>query len=93
MGHPVAYYSTTFASPGMVNGLRIGMGGGWISLIAAEMLGASEGLGYIVLTSSQTFDFPTTYAIIILIALIGLGMNAALAGLQYVLEQNVCALP
>lgn len=80
------------ASPGVVMGLRIGMGGGWISLVSAEMLGASEGLGYLVLTSSQTFRFPTMYASIILIALIGLAMNAALGWFQHILEEKLCAL-
>ncbi len=79
------------ASPGILMGLRIGMSTGWISLVAAEMLGASQGLGYTVLTSSQTFQFPTMYAAILLIALVGLTMNMALAALQYAIEERVCA--
>jgi ABC-type nitrate/sulfonate/bicarbonate transport system permease component len=79
------------ASPGIITGLRIGMSTGWISLVAAEMLGASEGLGYTVLTSSQTFQFPTMYATIILIALVGLAMNTALAWIQHSIEERVCA--
>ncbi len=80
------------ASPGLVMGLRIGMGGGWISLVAAEMLGSSAGLGYLVLTSSQMFRFPTMYAAIVMIALVGLAMNSVLAVIQHVLEVRVCAL-
>ncbi len=80
------------ASPGIVMGLRIGMGGGWISLVAAEMLGSSAGLGYLVLTSSQMFQFPTMYAAIVVIALVGLAMNSVLAAIQHVLEVRVCAV-
>jgi sulfonate transport system permease protein len=79
------------ASPGILTGLRIGLSTGWISLVAAEMLGASRGLGYTILSSSQTFQFPTMYATIILIALIGLAMNAVLAGIQQLMEERVCA--
>lgn len=79
------------ASPGILTGLRIGLSSGWISLIAAEMLGASAGLGYTILSSSQTFQFPTMYATIIVIALLGLAMNTALAALQRGVEERVCA--
>lgn len=78
------------ASPSIVTGLRIGMGGGWISLVSAEMLGSSEGLGYLVLSSSQTFQFASMYAAIMLIAVIGLAMNSVLSGLQHLLEVKVC---
>lgn len=78
------------ASPGILTGLRIGMSTGWISLVAAEMLGASEGLGYTVLTSSQTFQFPTMYATIMVIALIGLALNSLLAAVQQQVETRVC---
>lgn len=78
------------ATPGIITGLRIGLGSGWISLVAAEMLGSSAGLGYAILVSSQTFAFPAMYAVIILIALIGLAMNSALAGVQRMVEVQLC---
>lgn len=85
----LAAITLPLASPGILTGLRIGMGGGWISLVSAEMLGASEGLGYLVLSSSQTFKFPTMYAAILLIALIGLAMNSVLGWIQSLLEKRV----
>ena len=63
------------ASQGLITGLRIGVGGGWIGLIAAEMLGATQGLGYFLLWSAQSFRFERVYATIIVIAAIGGGMN------------------
>jgi ABC-type nitrate/sulfonate/bicarbonate transport system permease component len=74
------------AAPTIVTGLRIGMSGGWISLVTAEMLGGSVGLGYAILSYSQTFRYPEMYATIILIALLGLAMNALLYGLQRLLD-------
>ena len=34
--------------PSILTGLRIGMGVGWMCLIAAEMIGATSGLGYMI---------------------------------------------
>ncbi len=78
------FWSIAFplALPTILTGLRIGLGGGWISLVAAEMLGASSGLGYAVLAYSQTFHFAEMYAVILLIAALGLAMNLMLAWLQ-----------
>jgi len=74
--------SFPLALPTIMTGLRIGMSGGWISLVSAEMLGSSAGLGYSILAYSQTFRFPEMYATVILIAALGLAMNVSLAWLQ-----------
>lgn len=68
--------------PVIMTGLRIGLSGGWISLVSAEMLGASSGLGYSILAYSQTFKFAEMYSIIIVIAMIGLFMNLILKWIQ-----------
>jgi ABC-type nitrate/sulfonate/bicarbonate transport system permease component len=88
----LALVSLPVASPGIMSGIRIGVGGGWISLVAAEMLGSSSGLGYFVIASSQTFRYPEMYAAIILIALLGLAMNTGLLLLQQLLEKKLCLL-
>ena len=66
------------AAQGIITGIRIGVGGGWIGLIAAEMLGATQGLGYFLLWSAQSFRFDRVYASIIVIAAIGGLMNLLL---------------
>ncbi|MBN2005799.1 MAG: ABC transporter permease [Anaerolineae bacterium] len=75
------------ALPIIMTGLRVAMSGGWISLVAAEMLGASAGLGYSILAYSQTFRFPEMYAVIFIIALLGLALNSGLALIQSVLKK------
>lgn len=70
------------ASQGLITGLRIGVGGGWIGLVAAEMLGATRGLGYFLLWSAQSFRFERVYATIIVIAAIGGIMNWTLLLVQ-----------
>ncbi len=66
----------------MFAGLRLAMGGAWISVVVAEMLGANAGLGFFVLIQSNSFDFPAMYAGVILIALVGLALNRGLVALQ-----------
>lgn len=78
----LAHVQLPLASPAIATALSIGMSAGWISLVAAEMLGGNAGLGYAVLTYSQTFRFPQMYAAIVCIALCGLALNRLLAAFQ-----------
>ncbi|MBP2660478.1 MAG: ssuC 11 [Firmicutes bacterium] len=51
----------------------------WASLlVAAEMIGATSGLGYLILYSQETFNIPDMYAGIVGLAIMGLGINYAL---------------
>ena len=74
--------------PTIMTGLRIGLSGGWISLVSAEMLGSSSGLGYAILAYSQTFRFAQMYAIVLTIAGMGLAMNVLMAIAQSNIERN-----
>ena len=73
------------AAQGIITGIRIGIGGGWIGLVAAEMLGATRGLGHFLLWSAQSFQFDRVYATIIIIAIIGGLMNWVLLIVQKLL--------
>jgi ABC-type nitrate/sulfonate/bicarbonate transport system permease component len=77
------------ALPGILTGMRIGMSGGWIGLVSAEMLGSSAGLGHAVLSFSQSFQFPQMYAVIGAIALCGLALNQLLLAVQVLVERKV----
>jgi len=76
------------ATPGILTGIRIGVSGGWIGLVAAEMLGATRGLGYFLLWSAQSFQFERVYATIIVIAAIGGIMNFGLLLVQKLLNKK-----
>ena len=77
------------ALPTIIAGLRIGASGGWISLVAAEMLGSSAGLGFAVLSYSQSFQFPAMYAAIVCIAATGLVVNQSLYLVQAHIERHL----
>jgi taurine transport system permease protein len=53
----------------ILTGLRIGIGFGWTTLVAAEMVAAKSGLGYMVLTASE---FLVTEVVLLGIFIIGL---------------------
>jgi taurine transport system permease protein len=58
------------ALPEILTAMRIGIGFGWTTLVAAEMVAATKGLGYMVLTASQFLQTSTVIMGIIVIAVI-----------------------
>jgi ABC-type nitrate/sulfonate/bicarbonate transport system permease component len=78
----ITHIRIPMALQGIITGIRIGFGGGWVSLVTAEMLGASKGMGFYLLWCSQSFEFNKVYAVIIIIAAVGGLMNLALLSLQ-----------
>lgn len=58
------------AMPEILTAMRIGIGFGWTTLVAAEMVAATEGLGYMVLSASQFLQTSTVIMGIIVIAAI-----------------------
>lgn len=63
------------ATPSILTGLRLSGSLAVILLIAAEMIGASAGLGFLVLDTQYKFEVPKMYAAIVTIALLGLAVN------------------
>jgi sulfonate transport system permease protein len=57
--------------PTYVIGLRNGLGLGWMFVVAAEFLGASEGLGYLLVDGQQTGRPAVIIAAITLFAVLG----------------------
>ncbi|MGC9417640.1 MAG: ABC transporter permease subunit [Rhodovulum sp.] len=58
------------ALPEILTAMRIGIGFGWTTLVAAEMVAATQGLGYMVLTASQFLQTSTVIMGIVVIAAI-----------------------
>ncbi|WP_407270733.1 ABC transporter permease [Radiobacillus sp. PE A8.2] len=57
--------------PSFLVGLRSGLGLGWMFVVAAELMGASKGLGYLLVLGQNTLSPETIIASIILFAIIG----------------------
>ncbi|GFN32937.1 ABC transporter permease [Paenibacillus xylaniclasticus] len=66
------------ALPAIFVGIRIAGTSCILALVAAEMLGASEGLGFLIIYSENSFKIPEMYAGILIISVLGLCINYAL---------------
>jgi sulfonate transport system permease protein len=67
--------------PAYITGLRGGLGLGWMFVVAAEIMGASEGLGFLLIDGEQTGRPATIIASILLFAIFGKLTDLALAQL------------
>ncbi|PFO06632.1 ABC transporter permease [Bacillus sp. AFS076308] len=68
--------------PTIFTGIRMAGSSSILVLIAAEMVGAKEGLGYLINYSQQNFQIPQMYAGIITISLLGVAINYLLISLE-----------
>jgi NitT/TauT family transport system permease protein len=68
--------------PSIFTGVRLAGAYSITALVAAEMIGAHSGLGFLTLNSQETFQIPTMYAGILLLAVLGLLLNYLLALLE-----------
>jgi NitT/TauT family transport system permease protein len=66
------------AAPGVMTGLRLGVGRGIIGVVVAEFFGSSQGLGFLLLNDSNEFLATQTLAVVVLLAAIGIVTNSAL---------------
>ncbi|MDQ2949753.1 MAG: ABC transporter permease [Acidobacteriota bacterium] len=70
------------AMPQLITGMRLSMGLSWTSIVAVEMIAATAGLGYVILQAGLFLDTGLIFAGILIIAILGLTLDAALRRLQ-----------
>lgn len=63
--------------PSIMVGVRTGAAVSWALVVAAELISAQEGLGYMVASAGNFFDLETVYAGIFLIGIIGFLLDIA----------------
>ena len=69
------------ALPGILTGMRISMAGAWTSIVAAELIAATSGLGYLIMQAGDYLNTALVFSGIIMIAILGLALDACLRGL------------
>jgi len=74
------------ALPTIFAGFRTATGGGWLCVLAAEMIGAKEGMGFLITRGMEAGDMALIFVSMIFIGVTG----AALAYLTFFLERLVC---
>ena len=70
------------ALPDILTGIRIGLGVGWSTLVAAELIAATSGLGFMVQSAAQFLVTDVVVLGILLIALIAFSLEMGLRALQ-----------
>jgi NitT/TauT family transport system permease protein len=70
------------AIPTIFTGIRISGAAAILVLLAAEMIGAHQGLGFLILYGQMNFLIPKMYAAILTTTLLGLVVNYGLVALE-----------
>ncbi|WP_231566302.1 MULTISPECIES: taurine ABC transporter permease TauC [unclassified Serratia (in: enterobacteria)] len=70
------------ALPEILTGIRIGLGVGWSTLVAAELIAATRGLGFMVQSAGEFLATDVVVAGISVIAVIAFGLELGLRALQ-----------
>jgi len=60
----------------IVNGVRLGLGVAVIGTLLAETKLSNKGVGFLVINSYSTFDMPRMYALLTVVFVIAIGVNA-----------------
>jgi len=60
----------------IVNGVRLGLGVAVIGTLLAETKLSNRGVGFLVINSYSTFDMPRMYALLVVVFVIAIGVNA-----------------
>ena len=70
------------ALPEIITAVRIGMGVGWTTLVAAEMVAATNGIGFMVLSASEFLQTSTVILGIVIIAAIAYAFDMVMRRLE-----------
>jgi taurine transport system permease protein len=73
------------ALPDILTGVRIGLGAGWSTLVAAELVAATRGLGFMVQSAAQFLVTDVVVMGIFVIALVAFALELAIRLLQKLL--------
>lgn len=80
---PSAMYS-------IITGLRLGIGGAWMSVVAAEMIGATSGIGYMIMFAKSLAQAANMYVLVLVIGIIGFIIDRILLVFQNQVRKRFC---
>lgn len=82
---PSALYS-------IFTGLRLGIGGAWMSVVAAEMIGATSGIGYMIMFAKSLAQAANMYVLVLVIGVIGFLIDRILLFFQNLVQKKFCGI-
>ena len=74
------------ALPTIITGMRLAMGGAWTSVVAAELIASTSGLGYLINQAGQNLQMSLLVSGIVAIAIIGIFFDSLLRLLHRVTD-------
>lgn len=81
---PSALYS-------ILTGLRLGVSGAWMSVVAAEMIGATSGIGYLIMFAKSLAQAANMYVLVLVVGVIGYLIDKLLLMLQNMIGRRFAA--
>ncbi len=72
-----------FTLPFLLTGFKLGLSSALTTTVVSEMLGSSEGLGYVIIRKVEQFNPAGVFAMLLLLAAIALIMVNGMAAMQY----------
>jgi taurine transport system permease protein len=76
------------AVPSIIAGLRIGAGLGWMSLVGAELIVASSGMGNLIVRAQSAIATDTVMAGMVAIGMVGVVIDILIRRLEHKLLRN-----
>jgi taurine transport system permease protein len=73
------------AMPEIFTGMRIGIGVGWTTLVAAEMIAANRGLGFMVLNAAENLESDTVIMGIFMIGVFAFAFDLLIRYLEKIM--------
>ena len=71
-----------YAAPNIFTGLRVGLGQSWMCVVAAELVAASSGLGYMIMFARQFGQTDVVIVGMLMIGIIGKIMDSILMAVE-----------
>jgi ABC-type nitrate/sulfonate/bicarbonate transport system permease component len=66
------------AAPKIFAGLRVGLSLAVILMVVSELVGGTDGIGYLLSSAKESFELPDMWAVIVLLGVLGYTANALL---------------
>ncbi|MBR1392463.1 MAG: ABC transporter permease [Ruminococcus sp.] len=84
LSKPKQYFQIVLPSAlySILTGLRLGVSGAWMSVVAAEMIGATSGIGYLIMFSKSLAQAANMYVLVLVVGIIGYLIDKILLILQ-----------
>ena len=79
------------ATPMIFTGLRTALGGSWMALVAAEMLAASKGLGFMIQQARYISRPDLVIVGMLMIGVVGLALDAILQKIETMVAKGMNA--